>query len=106
MLNHYIPPRDFVPFKADFVEPTASDYFIHWLFQHRCIKCRKPASDINEIVPRARSKKSVLTWTNRVTLCRECHVSFHQHGVTDKKIEEMKNLRKEFLFSIGRGEYV
>lgn len=109
MLGHYIPPRDWEPFKSEFVEPVPNDYFIWWLFKHKCVMCRKPASEINEIVPRSRSKKSILDWRNRVTLCHECHTgqnSFHSTGVTTKKIEEMQEKRKEFLISIGREEYV
>lgn len=89
-----------------YIDPVPADYFIHWLFKHRCIECKKPATEINEIVPRSRSKKSILTWQNRVTLCRECHMKFHQNGVTDMKIQAMRDVRKNYLISIGREEYI
>lgn len=105
-LNHYIPPQNWEPFTTEFVIPTPESYFIWWLFKHKCIICRKPASEINEIIPRSRSKKSILDWKNRVTLCQNCHQEYHAHGVTQDKISEMKEKRKEFLISIDREIYV
>lgn len=105
MLGHFI-PQNLAPLQKEYVEPVPDDYFIWWLFKYRCIECKKPATEINEIIPRSRSKKSIRTWQNRVTLCRECHGKFHQNGVTEEKIEKMRNTRKEFLKSIDREEYV
>jgi phage baseplate assembly protein W len=68
--------------------------------------CQQPASEINEIVMRSRSKKAVMDWKNRVTLCREDHRKYHDGGVTDAKIVEMRLKRSEFLVMIGRDEYV
>lgn len=106
MLGQYVARRDYQSPDKEFVQPTPDPYFIHWLFKHRCVMCTKPASDVNEIVPRARSRDAVLDWRNRVTLCQECHDKFHRDGVTDEKVSEMKRKRREFLISMGRQEYV
>lgn len=94
------------PIPKEFVEPNSTDSFIWWLFRYRCVMCHKPASEINEIEPRGRSKKNLFNWKNRVTLCRECHSEFHKHGVTAKKVEEMKQKRIEFLIAFDRSDYV
>ena len=106
MLGHYIPPVNFPVVEKEFVQPTPEPYFIYWLFKYKCIQCKHPATEINEIVPRSRSNKSVLDWRNRVTLCRDCHNKFHQTGVTSEKIQKMKTDRREFLTAMGRMEYV
>jgi hypothetical protein len=107
-ITHYI-PANLPKLEQEFVEPVADDYFIYWLFRYRCIVCKKSATEINEIKPRGRSKKNILDWKNRVTLCQEHHTGqngFHHHGVSDGKIEEMQKVRKEYLISVGREKYV
>lgn len=94
------------PILREFVEPNESDAFIWWLFKRRCVMCRQSATEINEIVPRARSKKSIHDWRNRVTLCQTCHRKYHDGGVTDAKMDDMKTKRSEFLTSVDRTEYV
>ncbi len=106
-ITHFIPPAIPLP-KVDheFVEPTPADYFIYWLFHYRCVNCRLPATEINEIKPRGRSKKNILDWKNRVPMCRECHNNFHKDGVTDDKIVATQLMREQFLVSTGREKYV
>lgn len=103
---HYIPPENFKPIEKEFVEPNPSDHFIHWLFRYRCMECHKAGQEINEIVPRSRSKKAIFDWRNRVLLCRPCHQKFHHNGVTNDKIKTMQELRKTYLKSVGRGQYL
>lgn len=105
-LTHYVPPRNFKEVEQEFVRPVPNDYFIWWLFHRKCVMCKYPATEINEIIPRGRTKKAILDWTNRVTLCQKCHDDFHHNGVTAKKIKEMQEKRVEFLLSSGRAEYV
>lgn len=104
--SHYIPPRNFAEVEKEFVEPVPADYFIWWVFRRRCVMCSKPSTEINEIVPRGRSKKSLLDWKNRVTLCRTCHDEFHYNGVTDAKIKDMQERRIQALKRLGREEYL
>lgn len=104
--SHYIPPRNFEEVEKEFVEPVSADYFIWWVFRRRCVMCSKPATEINEIIPRGRSKKSLLDWKNRVTLCHLCHVEFHHNGVTDAKIKDMQEKRIQALKRLGREEYL
>lgn len=92
-----------------YVDPTPEPYFIYWLFKNKCVMCKKPATVINEIVPRSRWNLATSEWKNRIPLCDSCHTgqdSFHSTGVTDEKISEMKRKRREFLVSMGRSEYV
>lgn len=106
-ITHYIPPAKLPEVVHEFVEPNPSDHFIHWLFRHRCIVCKSGSNiEINEILPRARSKKAIWDWRNRVTMCRGCHTIYHLYGVTKAKMDVLSATRKEFLISIGRGEYV
>ncbi len=94
------------PIPHEFVEPSSSDAFIWWVFKRRCVMCRRDATEINEIIPRSRSKFSILDWTNRVPLCQSCHREFHKDGVTDFKIKDMQYERRQFLIDIGRVEYI
>lgn len=79
---------------------------IFWLFNDRCVDCKQKAEEVNEIVPRARSKHATEDWRNQVTLCHFCHVEFHRNGVTDDKIARLIEKRKEFLIAMGREDYV
>jgi len=105
-ITHFIPPENFQKLVQEFVEPNPSDSFIWFLFRYRCMECNKPGQEINEIVPRSRSKKSIMDWKNRVVLCRECHDKFHHDGVTAEKIQIMQEHRKIYLLSIGREYYI
>lgn len=94
----------------EFVEPVADDYFIWWLFRNQCVKysdrCTHLGQEINEIVPRSRSKNSILNWENRVLMCRECHNEYHRHGVNSKSQENLFFKREEALKRLGREEYI
>lgn len=107
---HYIPPeKPFPDLSKEFIEPSSEDYFIYWLFKYKCIVCKHPATEINEIRPRGRSKKNLLDWRNRVTICQKCHTGdngFHHRGVSKQKVTEMQQLRKEYLMLMGREDYV
>jgi HNH endonuclease len=99
----YLSPLPTMP--KEFVEPTSFDHFIWWLFKSRCVVCRQPATEINEIIPRSRSKKSIQLWENRVTMCASCHREYHRQGVNDEAIEKLRKARHDFLMSMGREEY-
>jgi 5-methylcytosine-specific restriction endonuclease McrA len=105
-VTHYIPPVNWKPFEREFVEPSPSDSFIWWLYRYRCAKCKMPGQEVNEIIPRSRSKKSISDWKNRILLCRNCHQEYHMNGVTDDKINAMREIRITYLEMIGRGEYL
>ena len=89
----------------EFIEPVADNYFIWWLFRNRCVVCHQSGTEINEITPRSRSKKSILEWDNRVVMCRECHNEYHRHGVNSTTIAELQQKRHDFLMANGREEY-
>ena len=104
MATKYIPLAS-IPDKP-FVAPVSDDYFIWWLFRNLCVECRRPATEINEIRPRSRGKMSLVDWKNRVTLCHSCHMEYHRKGVNDKAVVGMQQIRKDFLLTMGRAEYV
>ncbi len=79
---------------------------IMWLFHDRCVMCGQQAVEINEIVPRSRTKQATKMWKNQVSLCHSCHSVFHHNGVTLQKQREMLGKRKEFLTSIGRERFI
>lgn len=99
-------PHNYIPIQKEFVQPTADSSFIFWLFKYRCVMCKRPAQDVNEIIPRSRWTLAAQEWKNRVPLCRNCHNEFHRSGVTNAKIQEMQNKRKDFLIAMNRMEYV
>lgn len=86
-----------------------SDSFILWLFNYRCIgltePCHKHTIEINEIEPRS-SGQEAMNWKNRVTLCHEHHMEYHQKGTSQDAIDALRERRAEYLEAIGRGEYV
>lgn len=90
----------------EFVEPTPEPSFIWWLFRNLCVSCKHPADEINEIIPRSRSKESVLDWTNRVTMCKNCHNEYHKNGVNAVTIHALQQKRINFLKDMGREEYL
>lgn len=82
------------------------DDFIYWLFNHRCIMCKKYGTEINEITPRSRSKDALNDYRNRVPLCSSCHRDFHKDGVTTEKQRIMRMQREIFLIALGRKEFI
>ena len=106
-ITHYIPPASFKEVEKEFVEPNPEPYFIFWLFRYRCMGCKSGNQlEINEVLPRSRSKKNIMDWKNRVVLCRSCHETFHSGGVTKEKVENMQEQRIGYLKMIGREQYV
>lgn len=103
---HFIPPAKFAEIETEFVNPVPDDYFIWWLFRYRCMECKRPGQEINEIILRSRSKSAIMNWKNRVVLCRDCHTKYHQNGVSKEKQLSMTNNRIEYLKSIGRLSYL
>jgi 5-methylcytosine-specific restriction endonuclease McrA len=91
---------------SDLGTPINDAEWIWKLFKGRCIVCRKAAQDLNELIPRSRSQKSLLDWKNRVPMCRECHVKYHASGVSLQKLVALKEKRAEYLRSIGREKYI
>lgn len=96
-----LPPKEL----REYVQPIPDSSFIFWLFHYRCIICKQPASEVNEIIPRSRSKYSISDWRNRVTLCKTCHNEYHKNGVNRDTIKEMQKKRNEFLLTFDRKEY-
>lgn len=71
------------------------------IFHHRCVRCFEFASDVNEIIPRSRTKNAVYDSVNRVPLCRACHEWYHHDGVTEEKMEELRELALMRLSMFG-----
>jgi 5-methylcytosine-specific restriction endonuclease McrA len=106
-ITHYIPPATkFLDLEKEFIEPNSSDSFIWFLYRYRCAECKQPGQEVNEIRLRSRSKRNIEDWKNRILLCRTCHEKFHHNGVTSDKINDMIQLRTDYLVSIGREQYV
>lgn len=79
--------------------------FIVWLFRGRCVVCYGPGSDVNEIEPKSRGKRS-LRWQNKVLMCRSCHDDYHANGTSFTAIDKLRQRRTEVLIAMGREEYV
>lgn len=80
------------------------DEQIFSIFNHRCIVCFKPATEMNHILLRSRSNKSS-DWKNKAPLCRTHHEAYHDGGVTLEKTLAMQARRVEVLYMLGRQEY-
>lgn len=78
---------------------------IFWLFHDRCVMCGQKAEEVNEIVPRARTRHAK-QWRNQVTLCHSCHQEYHHNGVTHEKQSDLFGKRESFLVTIGREQYI
>jgi hypothetical protein len=79
-----------------------SDRRIMKLFRGRCVmNPAHPATEINEIVLRSRSKQAIDMPNNRVPLCRSCHRVYHWGGVTDEKQTIMYEKAKARLLALG-----
>ncbi len=63
--------------------------------------CGRPATEINEIIPRSWYKSAVLIEHNRVPLCRNCHEAFHHDGITAAKMREMRRKALDKLELFG-----
>lgn len=78
--------------------------FIVALFRGRCVVCHAEGTDVNEILPRSRGRRS-LDWHNKVLLCRKCHRKYHNEGVSKKAIRELQEIRVKYLVETGRAEF-
>lgn len=76
-------------------------------FRGRCFVCpeHKPANTIHEIIPRALGKAS-MDKHNRGPVCTECHDNIHRQGVSLYMVARLDQMRKDYLISIGREDYV
>ena len=78
------------------------------LFRGRCVvNVAHRATEINEIIPRSRSKSAVTMRANRVPMCRSCHNIYHWGGVTAEKMEKLVEMAKIRLetFGVDLGEW-
>lgn len=82
-----------------------NDKLIYEIFNHRCIICWERATEINEIIPRSRTKKA-FDLKNCVPLCHQHHRIYHENGVTPEKIKDMQDTRAMFLRILGKSEYI
>lgn len=85
--------------KTDFEK--ADDARIMKLFRGRCIVCMSRASQIHELVTRARSKQAITMPQNRVPLCDHDHFDAHNNGYTDDKHDYLRNRAIERLIMFG-----
>lgn len=77
------------------------------VFGHRCAvaKCGVHTDVVHEIIPRSRGKKSLI-FQNRMAICVEHHDREHRFGASPERIKMLQEDRKNYLISIGKGEFV
>lgn len=73
------------------------------LFAHRCVDCRRPASDIHELEPRSRGSRAFAKG-NQVAICRRCHDKFHSLGASPENIARLRQKAYNFLTAMGKPE--
>jgi 5-methylcytosine-specific restriction endonuclease McrA len=67
------------------------------LFRGRCVVCLSPATEVHELITRARSKDATILPQNRVPLCRSCHRRSHFDGYTGDKEDLLRSKAIERL---------
>lgn len=82
--------------KKDSAE-KADDLRIMRLFRSRCVVCMRPATEVHELVSRARSKHAITMPRNRVPLCKDDHHRTHFDGYTGTKEEFLRGKAIERL---------
>ena len=68
------------------------------LFRGKCIKCRRPAVCMHEIVPRSKDPN----WCKIekvVILCHKCHLWAHERGASSSD-QELQELRFRYSVSV------
>lgn len=78
-------------------EEKDDDKRIYTLFRGRCVGCFGAASEIHELITRARSKQALTLKNNRVPLCRSCHNKAHSNGYTEIDEDFLRNRAIELL---------
>lgn len=84
------------PEKKDLLYIITSNQEVIDLFRGKCVRCRKSAKTVHEIVPRSLAPKTWMKLSNRVPLCDECHEWAHSRG-TNNSAEELTRLREQRL---------
>ena len=82
-------------------EERADDARILKLFRGRCVGCMSVASEVHELITRARSRDALTLPQNRVPLCHSCHHRAHFNGYTQDKEEFLRNKAVELLVRFG-----
>lgn len=59
------------------------------------------ASEVHEIIPRARTKQSIYLPKNRVPLCSACHRVQHKLGVNAERMKMLREVAEMRLKSFG-----
>lgn len=93
-------------FMQNYRELYNSHDAVMWLFHNRCVVCGEKATEVNEIIPRARTKEAIDDYHNQVALCHKDHMEYHRNGVTEEKMKEMRLARETFLIACGREDYI
>jgi len=82
----------------------ADDIRILKLFRGRCIVCMGRATEVHELVTRARSRQAITMPKNRVPLCNGNHKYSHRdvhNGYTQEKEDYLRNKAIERLIMFG-----
>lgn len=77
------------------------DQRIMRLFRGRCVGCTSQATQVHELVTRARTKKAITMPQNRVPLCMSCHNRAHFNGYTEDKEGFLRSKAIERLVMLG-----
>ena len=85
------------------VEPVRDDYFIFWLFKHKCCVCGNDGEFVVEIWEERRDW--VNNWKSRVVLCKKDKSNFLKNA-NKGTMANMAKQRRTFLAKIGREKYV
>jgi len=78
-----------------------SDARIMKLFRGRCVVCMSQATQIHELITRARSKQAIELPQNRVPLCSHDHDIAHHDGYTGSKEDYLRGKAIERLIMYG-----
>ena len=77
------------------------DLRIMKLFRGRCVGCMAKATQVHELISRARSKQAITLPQNRVPVCSSCHNRAHFNGYTEDKSTYLRNQSIARLIMFG-----
>ena len=70
------------------------------IFGYTCPKCRRAATTVHELEPRARGARTMVM-QNRTAICGICHEQYHRFGASEEQVSAWKEIIRQYLITTG-----